>query len=107
MPRRGIEHPRNSFGHFPFISHESKKLVTSVLRAWEEEGGGGGDTTLLNNWGGVSKKNNNNKKYPQKVQEFCFVSMEEIHFKLYKWYQKEEKILPFKNSGTALQKIKQ
>ena len=30
--------------------------------------------------------------------------MEEIHFKLYKWYQKEEEILPFKNSRTALQK---
>ena len=33
--------------------------------------------------------------------------MEEIHFKLYKRYQKEEKILdPFKNSTTALQKKK-
>ena len=31
--------------------------------------------------------------------------MEEIHFKLYKRYQKEEKILdPFKNSTTALLK---
>ena len=30
--------------------------------------------------------------------------MEEIHFKLYKRYQKEEEILPFKNSRTALQK---
>ena len=71
-----------------------------------ERGGGGGDTTLLNNGGGVSKKNNNNKKYPQKVQESCFVGMEEIHFKLYKRYQKEEEILPFKNSRPALQKIK-
>ena len=30
--------------------------------------------------------------------------MEEIHFKLYKRYQKEEEILPFKNSRSALQK---
>ena len=30
--------------------------------------------------------------------------MEEIHFKLYKRYQKEMEILPFKNSRTALQK---
>ena len=30
--------------------------------------------------------------------------MEEIHFKLYKRYQKEEEILPFKNGRTALQK---
>ena len=30
--------------------------------------------------------------------------MEEIHFKLYKWYQKEGEILPFKNGKTALQK---
>ena len=30
--------------------------------------------------------------------------MEEIHLKLYKRYQKEEEILPFKNSRTALQK---
>ena len=30
--------------------------------------------------------------------------MEEIHFKLYKRYQKEEEILPFRNSRTALQK---
>ena len=30
--------------------------------------------------------------------------MEEIHFKLYKTYQKEEETLPFKNSRTALQK---
>ena len=31
--------------------------------------------------------------------------MEEIHFKLYKTYQKEEEILdPFKNRRTALQK---
>ena len=30
--------------------------------------------------------------------------MEEIHFKLYKTYQKEEEILPFKNGRTALQK---
>ena len=32
--------------------------------------------------------------------------MEEIHFKLYKRYQKEMEILPFKNSRTALQKKK-
>ena len=33
------------------------------------------------------------------------VGMEEIHFKLYTMYQKEEEILdPFKNSRTALQK---
>ena len=31
---------------------------------------------------------------------------EEIHFKLYKRYQKEEEILPFKNNRTALQKKK-
>ena len=30
--------------------------------------------------------------------------MEKIHFKLYKRYQKGDKILPFKNSRTALQK---
>ena len=30
--------------------------------------------------------------------------MEEIHFKLYKRYQKEGEILPFKNGRTALQK---
>ena len=30
--------------------------------------------------------------------------MEEIHFKLYKRYQKEDEILPFKNSRPALQK---
>ena len=69
-------------------------------------GGGEGDPTLLNNWGATHIKNF--KKYPYKVQESCFVSMEEIHLKLYKRYQKEEKILdPFKNSTTALQiKIK-
>ena len=32
--------------------------------------------------------------------------MEEIHFKLYKRYQKGEEILPFKNNRTALQKKK-
>ena len=32
--------------------------------------------------------------------------MEEIHFKLYKRYQKEKEILPFKNNRTALQKKK-
>ena len=32
--------------------------------------------------------------------------MEEIHFKLYKRYQKGEEILPFKNGRTALEKIK-
>ena len=46
------------------------------------------------------------QKYPQKVQESCFVGVEEIHFKLYKRYQKEEEILPFKNSRTALQNKK-
>ena len=30
--------------------------------------------------------------------------MEEIHFKLYKRYQKEEEIHPFKNNRTVLQK---
>ena len=30
--------------------------------------------------------------------------MAEIHFKLYKRYQKEEEILRFRNSRTALQK---
>ena len=72
----------------------------------EGGGGGTGDTTQLNNWGGTSQIKEI-KKYPQRVQESCFVSMEEIHFKLYKRYQKEEEILdPFKNSTTALQKIK-
>ena len=32
--------------------------------------------------------------------------MEEIHFELYKRYQKEVEILPFKNNRTALQKMK-
>ena len=67
--------------------------------------GGTGDTTQLNNWGGASQIKEI-KKYPQRVQESCFVGMEEIHFKLYKRYQKEEEILPFKNSRTALEKIK-
>ena len=51
------------------------------------EGGGGetGDTTQLNNWGGASQIKEI-KKYPQRVQESCFVGMEEIHFKLYKRY---------------------
>ena len=34
------------------------------------------------------------------------MGVEEIHFKLYKRYQKEEEILPFKNSQTALQNKK-
>ena len=34
------------------------------------------------------------------------MGVEEIHFKLYKRYQKEEEILPFKNSRTALQNKK-
>ena len=81
--KRGIEHFGNSFGHFPFISHESKKLVTSVLKAWGE------NTTLLNNCGPCQIKKI--KKYPQKVQESCFVSMEEIHFKLYKKYKRRRR----------------
>ena len=47
--------------------------------------GGTGDTTQLNNWGGTTQIKEI-KKYPQRVQETCFVGMEEIHFKLYKRY---------------------
>ena len=63
---------------------------------------GEGDTTLLNNCGASQIKNS---KVSLEGTGILLVSMEEIHFKLYRMYQKEQEILdPFKNSRTALQK---
>ena len=77
----------------PALSDSPVNLVASVIRAWWGEWGGEGDTTLLNKWGANQIKKFNRALFAWK--KFILTLTR---------YQKEEEILPFKNSWDALQK---
>ena len=89
----------------PALHDSPVKLVAIVLRAWGVEGGreGEGDTNLLNNCGASQIKSF--KSIPRRYKNLALWAWKKLIFKLYKTYQKEEeKLDPFKNSRTALQK---